>query len=136
MIKFKTTPTGRVRLNIDESGTSWVEIRAKMNAGVKAAVHAEITSVSVQDAASGNASIGFSDLKEKLAVLKHNIVEWGGPLFIDENMKPVPYSREVLMNLDPEESKELIEFVYDEVNKRNQPAGGADPLPASDTSAT
>lgn len=115
-IKFKD-PDGN-------DNTVWV--RAKMDFRTQAAVQRDLLQmqVSTADAASGEVdevTLRFSALGQKLAMLKHNIKRWRGPVFEDESGKLMPSTPEFVDRLDPDENKYWIDLVYDQVNDLNQP---------------
>lgn len=104
--------------------TVWV--RAKMDFRTQAAVQRDLLQmqVSTVDAAAGeveDVTLRFSALGQKLAVLKHNIKRWRGPLFEDEDGALVPCKPEFIDRLDPFENEYWIDQVYDRVNELNAP---------------
>lgn len=94
-----------------------IYIRAKMSAGVRAAVQDEIKAKTA----------GSQDDMEmrgigsyRLALLRHNIVGWEGPAFAGH---PCTRANIDLLDLDDP----LVEMVAEEIGRRNAPRESPDP---------
>ena len=107
-------PNERIPITL---GGNTIYIRAKMSAGVRAAVQDEIKAKTA----------GSQDDMEmrgigsyRLALLRHNIVAWEGP---DFEGRPCTRANIDLLDLDDP----LIEMVAEQIGTRNAPKESPDP---------
>ena len=121
-------PNQRVPVTLGQN-TVW--IKAKMDLGTRAAVQDEIRASGIKV----EQDIEMHGIGSyRMALMRHNIVAWEGPDFLDGNGNPVPCSRQNISRLDPNEP--LVEAVADEIGRRNQPAEQPDPNAAAPTGST
>lgn len=113
MIKFLTKATHVVQIDQFSS----VTIRAKMDFKTTAKVQNDMLNISLADGGEMKAS---GILAQKLSLLKHNILSWDGPMFINDEGKPVKFAPEVLDSLDPVESEGFITLLFDTIAKLNK----------------
>jgi len=113
MIKFLTKAQHVVQIDQFSS----VTIRAKMDFKTTAKVQNDMLNISLADGGEMKAS---GILAQKLSLLKHNILSWDGPMFINDDGKPVKFAPEVLDSLDPVGSDDFITLVYDTIAKLNK----------------
>lgn len=93
----------------------------------------------VQDALLGTAAIStvtgesvgvkLTPNQQKTVLLQHNILDWHGPDFVDEDGNPVLFSASAVADLDP--NTPLLEAALEEIGKRNLKAVTADPNSSS-----
>ena len=112
-------PKATVEYKIDEQNTIW--LKAKMDLRTKSAVQRDLLQMRVSDGSSDMA-VHFSQMGQWLAVLKHNIVRWHGPRFVDEDGKRVPCKAENIDRLDPDANADWLEAVVDKIDELNTPA--------------
>lgn len=101
-----------------DSNTVW--IKAKMNWKTTAAVQRELLELQIStnqgDEGKISATVGVEG--RKLTLLKHNIVRWKGPDFIDERGKAIPCTIQRIESLNPHEP--FFHRVVEEIEERNQ----------------
>lgn len=112
---------------ISETPPSVVYIRARMDYATDAKVKSELFTLG-KDSATVEARLG----ENTLALLKHNIVRWEGPLFVDDAGRPISCTPENIGKIDPQDP--FIARVAEEIARRN--ARKAGPSPKSATAST
>jgi len=121
-------PRQRVPVTV---GPNTVFIRSKMDLGTRAAVQDEIRASGIKvEQEMEMRGIG----SYRLALLRHNVLAWEGPDFLDPNGHPIPCSRQNIALMDPNEP--LVEAVAEEIGRRNQPAESPDPNAVAPTGST
>jgi hypothetical protein len=121
----------KVRIDIDP--TSYVMVRAKMSAGVQAAVQRDV--FRFQAIEGGDKSLSISPTGQMLALLVHNILSWHGPAFLNEDGKVMPCNRESIeaLDLSDPDTERVFNMIADEIGKLNMakaekvPEGEDDP---------
>jgi len=113
MIKFLTKAQHVVQIDQFSS----VTIRAKMDFKTTAKVHNDMLSLSLSDVGEMKAS---GVISQKLSLLKHNILSWDGPMFIGDDGKAVKFKPEILDTLDPVESEEFIDTIFNAIKELNK----------------
>lgn len=106
-----------------DAGDNSVWVRAKMNLCTEAAVQRDLLMMKVDaadDMRPGALAFHFGVTAQKLALLKHNIVRWSGPLFVDEEGRPVVCRPEMVDQLDPIECAWWIDLVAARIDQLNR----------------
>ncbi len=103
-------------------GENTIYIRAKMDAGTRAAVLDEIraTGIKVRDEAEVRGLGSY-----RLLLLVHNIQDWEGPDFRDEKGTPIKCTREQIRRLDP--THPLFAKVAERIGELNAEPESPDP---------
>lgn len=108
-------PKAKIPVTLDGNT---IYIRAKMSIAIKALVEDEI-------AAKGMGNREALEMRGMgsyaLALLKHNIVAWEGPKFMQESGRPLPCIPANIELLDPDDP--LVQLVREEIGERNAPKG-------------
>ena len=112
-------PNAKVAVTID--GANTIHIKAKMDAGTRAAVQDEIRARGLGDGDGELRGIG----SYRMTLMVHNIMGWEGPEFLDEKGKPVPCTRANIQRLDPTEP--LFEAVGARIGELNEDRKSPDP---------
>lgn len=113
---------------ISDVAPSVVFIRPKMDVATRAKVTSELFTLS-KDNNSVEARLGANEL----ALLIHNIVRWDGPLFLDDQGRPIPCTPEQISKFDPTDP--FIAKISDEISKRNKSPKAPEASPTNSTSA-
>jgi hypothetical protein len=108
------------RIDLDQEG-NFVVVRQKMDFSTQAALERDLMRFRIDTKEKGNVEVLFSKSGQNLAILKHNLVSWGGPMFCDDFGKPVPCTAENIERLDPLENNDWISLVADKVAELNKP---------------
>lgn len=113
-------PKARTEIDLGDGNRVWV--KAKMDLRTQAAVERELIQMRINtaDAGSQNVDILFSQTAQKLTLLKHNLVKWDGPMFVD-NGRRVPCTPEMIEQLDLDECRVWIDLVADKIGELNRP---------------
>jgi hypothetical protein len=106
------SPSAKVPVTLDGNT---IYIKAKMDAGTKAAVQNQITATGVIDKDTELSKLGAYSL----ALLEYNIVSWEGPAFVDGKGMPIPCNKLNIGRLDLDEP--LIVLVREQISERNKP---------------
>ena len=106
------------RIDISDRG-DYVIVRERMDFATQSALERDLLSFKVTTGKS--MEMLFSKSGQNLAILKHNVVGWGGPMFTDEFGKPVPCTAENIDRLDPLANQAWIAEVADIVSALNKP---------------
>lgn len=110
-------PTDRIEVRID--GENSVFLRAKMDIATQASVERDFLQMRVVGGNVGDVSVLFSVKGQQLALLKHNLVRWNGPLFCDDEGKPVPCRAEMVERLDVDSCAWWMEIVVNKIVELN-----------------
>lgn len=102
-------PKKRITIGPDGRGNCFY-LRAKMDMATEAAVIADY----------GRLSRGLMAVPEKVykvALLKHNILAWSGPDYVDEKGNAVPCNAVTIGRLDPDDP--LVDLAYKAIDEAN-----------------
>ncbi len=121
-------PKARIQVDFKDhhGGENIVWIKAKMDIRTLTAVQTDLMKIQIDTTAASNGSLNsvdflFSPVGQKLAMLRYNITRWRGPLFVDEDGRPVPCKPEMIDRLNYEENEYWIDMVLDKINVLNAP---------------
>jgi hypothetical protein len=121
-------PKSRVQIDFQdgEGRTNSVWVRGKMNFRTRAALQRDLLEMQIRtdeinDGRVDQMTMRFSALGQQLALLKHNVVRWRGPLFEDENGKPIPSTPEMIDRLDVDECEYWIDLIAERIGELNAP---------------
>jgi len=110
------------RVAVSDAKGNTVYIKAKMDAGTRAAVQDEIRAKGL-DSREDLELRGIGSYR--LALLLHNVVGWEGPDFTGANGKPFACNRYWIQHWDTNEP--IYQMVSDRIAELNEPAGSPDP---------
>lgn len=125
--------TERIEFEDDQGRKNAVEIKAKMDYGTRAKVQRDMVQMSFDEAGGEveDVKISASPLLRELALLKHNIVRWSGPLFTmphPKGRRRIPCKPEWIARLDIDENRYWVDQVLDRIYELNlEPEAEPDP---------
>ena len=100
-----------VKVTIESRPDEWVAIKPKMSIGDRGTLSDAIMMVS---ATGKETNVNVKAGQYLAAMLRVNIVDWR---FLGEDGQPVPFKRELIADLDPDDT--LIDAVLGEITRRN-----------------
>ena len=110
-------PNAKHAIKIDKENT--VFVRKKMTLQVKARFQRELFAFRVLSGE--DTEVLFSELGQRLAYLKTNLLDWDGPSFKRANGKKIKCNNKAIEELDPDQK--WIKVVCDEIDRLNTPKG-------------
>jgi hypothetical protein len=110
-----------VPVYLEDDPQNIIYIKPKMGYGSKKRVESALVYVSDVES---HYDLG----KYNMVLLRENIISWEGPLFVDEQRRPLKYKPDLLENVEPDHP--LLDKVLEEINTRNkrkeEPVGEGD----------
>jgi hypothetical protein len=100
-----------VPVYLEDDPQNIIYIKPKMGYGSKKRVESALVYVSDVES---HYDLG----KYNMVLLRENIISWEGPLFVDEQRRPLKYKPDLLENVEPDHP--LLDKVLEEINTRNK----------------
>lgn len=121
-------------VTVRDGENNWMTLKGRMDMATRAKLQSEITqfSMSISDVGSGKnpdeIKSSFSTEAQRLALLRLNLVSWGGPLFtqvktrkvageVVEEIVPVPCTPEYINRLAP--GLEIVDLALEKLDELN-----------------
>ena len=101
-----------------DGSSNVITYRAKMTISKRSNLQKDLLSIKINSSSPDSSEVLVSEDAQNIAIIQHNVIKWSGDWF-SANGRPVRYSKQAVLLLDPEENDFWIDPLCDLISRAN-----------------